>query len=101
MLDQKLARMVLEEALGTGGDFSELFVEDTEQNNVTMMDGKVENATYSRVHGAGVRVLKGTRSAYAYTANTSEEALRLTARGAAAPHKGGKVGRSGEFSCKK
>ena len=99
MLDQKLARMVLEEALGTGGDFSELFVEDTEQNNVTMMDGKVENATYSRVHGAGVRVLKGTRSAYAYTANTSEEALRLTARAAAAALKGVKEGESVEFAC--
>ncbi|MBQ5512101.1 MAG: hypothetical protein IIT83_00315, partial [Bacteroidales bacterium] len=38
---------------------------------MTMIDNKVENANYQRKVGAGVRVLKGTRSAYAYSADTS------------------------------
>ena len=84
MITQSLAQAVLAAALETGGDFSELYLEDTESNNLSMMGGTVENAAYSRRHGAGVRVLKGTRYAYAYTADTSEQALLATARAAAA-----------------
>ncbi|MBO4929059.1 MAG: TldD/PmbA family protein [Clostridia bacterium] len=84
MITQALAQAVLAAALETGGDFSELYLEDTESNNLSMMGGTVENAAYSRLHGAGVRVLKGTRYAYAYSADTSEAALLATARAAAA-----------------
>lgn len=84
MIDQARAERVLQTALEHGADFSELFVEDTVSNSVAMTDGKVESATYTRRHGAGVRVLLGARSAYAYTADTSEEALLATARAAAA-----------------
>ena len=84
MITQALARAVLAAALETGGDFSELYLEDTESNDLSMMGGTVENAAYSRRHGAGVRVLKGTRYAYAYSADTSEAALLATARAAAA-----------------
>ena len=84
MITQALAQAVLTAALETGGDFSELYLEDTESNNLSMMGGTVENAAYSRLHGAGVRVLKGTRYAYAYSADTSEAALLATARAAAA-----------------
>ena len=87
MVDKNTARAVLDEALKTGGDFSELFCEDTETNNISMSDGKVENATYSRLNGAGVRVLKGTRCAYAFTAGMNERALMEAARAAAAAEK--------------
>ena len=84
MIEQALARRVLEAALETGGDFSELFMEDTESRAISMLNGTVEDASYRRKHGAGVRVLLGEQSAYAYTADTSEEALLQTARAAAA-----------------
>ncbi len=84
MIEQALARRVLEAALETGGDFSELFMEDTESRAISMLNGTVEDASYRRKHGAGVRVLLGEQSAYAYTADTSEEALVQTARAAAA-----------------
>lgn len=83
MIKQTIANAVLDEALKTGGDFSELFMQDTETNSVSMVDGSVEDARYQRKVGAGVRVLKGTRSAYAYTADTSESALIATAKAAA------------------
>jgi TldD protein len=76
--------MVLEAALSEGADFSELYVEDTETNNVSMLDGKVENAAYSRSRGAGVRVFSGVMSAYSYTNDISEKALIETAKAAAA-----------------
>ena len=84
MISESIVRRVLDEALKTGGDYSELFMQDSDFNTVRMVDGKVENASYERKVGAGVRVLKGTRCAYAYTADTSEEAILETARAAAA-----------------
>ncbi|MEG1559407.1 MAG: TldD/PmbA family protein [Clostridia bacterium] len=84
MIDKQLAQKVLDEALMTGGDFSELFMEDTEGNSISMTDGNVENANYTRKHGAGVRVLKGNKCAYAYTADTSEDGLMFAAKAASA-----------------
>jgi TldD protein len=74
----------LYEARKSGADYAELFLEDKETNQAEMLDGKVETANYTRICGAGVRVLKGTLSAYAYSADTSEQALLDTARAAAA-----------------
>ena len=98
MVEKQTAQAVLDLALTTGGDFSELFMEDTESNNISMNDGSVETATYSRIKGAGIRVLKGTKCAYAYTSDTREEALMETARAAAAAIDGLKEGEIREFS---
>ena len=84
MIREETARAVLREAQRTGADYAELFLEDTESTRVEMIDGKVESANYARICGAGVRVLRGTNSAYAYSADTSERALMDTARAAAA-----------------
>ena len=88
MIQEAIAQRVLDAALETGGDFSELFMEDTETHSISMLNGTVENATYRRRTGAGVRVLKGEQSAYAYTADPSEAALLVAARGAAAALEG-------------
>ena len=96
MINSNVVDAVLNEALKTGGDFSELYLQDTETNTMTMIDGKVENANYQRKVGAGVRVLKGTRSAYAYSSDTSEAALVACAKAAASALKGTK-----EFEAKK
>ena len=90
LIKSSIVNAVLDEALRTGGDYSELFLQDTESNTMSMIDGKVENANYQRKVGAGVRVLKGTRSAYAYSADTGEDALIACARAAASALKGAK-----------
>ena len=90
MIKSSIVNAVLDEALRTGGDFSELYLQDTESNTLQMIDGKVENANYNRRVGAGVRVLSGTRAAYAYTADTSEAALIAAAKAAASALKGTK-----------
>ena len=84
MINEKLVLRILDAALETGGDFSELFLENTENTRIAMTDGDVETASYVRRRGAGVRVLQGGRSAYAYTADLSEDSLIRTARAAAA-----------------
>lgn len=84
LIGEATARAVLQEAQRSGADYAEIFVEDTESTRIEMIDGKVESANYTRLCGAGVRVLRGTNSAYAYCANTSVSALLGIARAAAA-----------------
>ncbi len=43
-------------ALTTGGDFAEIFWEDTRKTRMNLIDGKIENCGAGREHGAGVRV---------------------------------------------
>lgn len=83
MLSQDTAARVLKEALRSGADFAEIFMEDTGVTTLRMADGRMEDALSGRQHGAGVRVLKGLSSAYAYTNDTSEAGLLETARAAA------------------
>lgn len=84
MISETSAKLVLEAALSSGGDFAELYMEDTVSNSLVMVNGDVDNATSARMTGAGVRVFSGVRSAYAYTADTSRDALIGAAKAAAA-----------------
>ena len=74
MINKSISEAVLEAALRTGGDFSELYMQDTEFNTVKMVDGAVDNASYERKAGAGVRVLKA-RAAHMHTLRTQAKAL--------------------------
>ncbi|MBR3299008.1 MAG: TldD/PmbA family protein [Clostridia bacterium] len=98
MINSSIISAVLYEALKTGGDFSELYLEDTEQNSLSMIDGKLQTANYQRKVGAGVRVLKGTRSAYACCNSLNEESLLSAARAAAAAFKGAREYETTGFS---
>lgn len=83
VIQESVARRVLTKALESGGDFAEIFIEDTEGNNLAMVDNDVEKAGYSRSRGAGIRVLHQTRSVYTYTNDLSEASLLRTATRAA------------------
>ena len=90
MLDQNIAREVLQEAVRTGGDFAEIFVEDRIDNSLVMRSRHIETVNTSRLHGAGVRVFSGVNAVYVHTNDTSREGLLACARQAAAAIKGGK-----------
>lgn len=83
LISQSDAQSVLAAAGRTGADYAELFIEDTDGTSIELVRGVVEKANYARVCGAGVRVLRGTRSAYAYAADSSLPALLETAHAAA------------------
>lgn len=83
MLSKALIEEVLEKALGTGGDFSEIFMEDTIRNNIKMVNGKVDNSVSGRDFGIGIRIFKGLTCVYAYTNDSSRESLMETANKAA------------------
>ena len=83
MLSKILIEEVLEKALSTGGDFSEIFLEDTVRNNIKMVDGKVDSSVSGRDFGIGIRIFKGFNCVYAFTNDASRESLLETAYKAA------------------
>ncbi|MGI6183877.1 MAG: TldD/PmbA family protein [Candidatus Fimadaptatus sp.] len=84
MLSRATAEAVLAEALSTGGDFAEIFMEDTLSGNISMIDGNVDSALNSRDHGAGIRIYHGLNAVYVHTNDTTLEGLMSCARKAAA-----------------
>ncbi|WP_102273018.1 TldD/PmbA family protein [Cytobacillus massiliigabonensis] len=83
MLAKSVIEDVLTAALATGGDFSEVFLEDRYTNNLTLQGGKIENSLSGRDFGIGIRVFKGLQSVYTYTTDGSKEGLLKAARNAA------------------
>ena len=84
MIAKHTAQAALEAALQSGADFAEVFAEDTTGNRIVMTDGSVESANSTRSCGVGVRVMKGDRSVYAYTAGLDGDDILRTAKQAAA-----------------
>ena len=84
MLDIRTAQRVLARAQATGGDFAEIFWEDTLTCAMSYRDGSMERAVSGRNHGAGIRVLLGTDCVYVFTNDTSEAGLLDAAEKAAA-----------------
>ncbi len=89
MIDEDVARRVIEKALSGGGDFAELFVERRRGYNLRLEEEKVEDNTSGNETGAGVRVIQGESVAYAYTNDMGEASLLETAGVAAAASRGG------------
>ena len=99
MISKAAAEHVLAEAMRTGGDFAELFLEDTRRANMTLSDGTIDNAVTGRNHGAGVRVYHGLESVYVHTNDTSESGLVKAARQAASAMGDAAVARDITLTC--
>jgi len=79
-----LMRRILDKGLSRGGDFSEIFLQHKITHWTGMQDNQVDRA-YSQVElGAGIRVLKGEATGFAYCEDLSEMALLQAAETAAA-----------------
>ncbi len=71
MLQRDELNLILHRALSSGGDFSELFWEDRRDTNIRCAERIIMGITSLHIHGAGIHVLKGTRSVYVHTNDTS------------------------------
>jgi TldD protein len=89
MIGKELAAKVLGQALHTGADLAEIYVEDVKSLTIGMEDSKIEQAVRGADRGAGVRVFFGNLVTYAYTDNLDESSLLAAARAAAAAGSGG------------
>lgn len=77
------ADRILDEALSRGGDYAEIFVENTTVHSLELQDQRVSQTQQSLLYGAGIRVLKDACTGYAYSMDLSLPALLNAARFAA------------------
>ncbi len=93
MIESDVLERVLGAAMRTGGEFAEVYATDARTTSASLDDGKVEQVNSGRDRGAGIRVIKGETTGFAYTADLSERGLREAAEaaGAAASQGGGGV----------
>ncbi len=66
---------ILKEALKKGGEFSELYFEDTLSSSVICEEDKIEKVLAGRDAGCGLRVISGLKTFYAHTNDTSPGGL--------------------------
>ncbi len=66
---------VLKKALMNGGEFAEVFIERSSPLLIVCEDDRIEKVISGADYGAGVRVIFGQRTAYAYTNELTTEAL--------------------------
>ncbi len=89
MIDQDVLERVLSGAVRTGADFAEVYAEDKRSTSAGLDDGRVEQVTSGRDRGAGIRVIAGDTTGFAYTSDLSERGLAAAASAAATAARGG------------
>ena len=77
-------RALVAEGLRHGGDWCDLYFEDTVYSDFLLRDSEVNSAGYHIDYGCGIRVLKGEKTGYAYSESNAFDELLKAARSAAA-----------------
>jgi TldD protein len=76
MLSKENMEEILLTALRSGGDFAEIFIEESNSTNISFEDNKIERISSGTDAGAGIRVVSSKETAYLATSDTSFAALR-------------------------
>jgi TldD protein len=75
--DKETLAKVIAKALEKGGDFAEVYIENRVSRQIVMEESKFKSGLYGISQGAGVRVISGNKTGYAYTDEiTSEKMMR-------------------------
>ena len=82
-IDAALAERLLAAALGSGGDYADLYFEYRSGADFVLEDGRVRTVGRGVTLGLGVRVLRGDATGYAYTEELAEDRMLEAARTAA------------------
>ncbi|MBI4701289.1 MAG: TldD/PmbA family protein [Deltaproteobacteria bacterium] len=82
-VDQALLARTIEKGLGRGGDYCEVFLQHRVNHWLGLEDGEVNRAYADVGLGAGIRVLKGDATGFAYTEDLGEAELSRAAQTAA------------------
>lgn len=78
MLDRRVLKEILDTALQHGGDFADVFLENRVSTTISCEQNQIERIKSGTDIGAGVRVVYGDTTAYAYTNKVTKQDL-LTA----------------------
>jgi len=80
LLEQKLIEQILDAALETGADFSEVYIEDHQASVLQSVSGRLEKSNNTKSFGVGIRVAKNFQSVYGYTNSKNPEDLMKLAQ---------------------
>lgn len=75
MLSHTLIEKILLAALSRGGDFSEVYMEQTRSSGISIINQRVDKVSSGMDSGIGIRILSGTRCVYVYTNDLREDTL--------------------------
>ena len=78
-VSEEQLRALVAEGLRAGGDWCDLYFEDTAYHSLLLRDGEVGSGGYHIDYGCGIRVLKGEKTGYAYAESTDYQSLRNAA----------------------
>ena len=74
-LDPDMLNRTLRRALEKGGDFADVYVENRISRRIVMEESKFKSGVFGISQGAGIRVISGDKTGFAYTDEISEEKL--------------------------
>jgi len=80
LFDKSILKEVLDVAMAKGGDFADIFIEEKKTTGIGCEAGKIERIQSGVDIGAGIRVLTGDTTAYAYTNDLTRKGLVEVAR---------------------
>lgn len=75
MLKKEDLQKLLTEALTTGADFAEIYLEDKVSSVIKVISGEVTSVDRNNVYGAGIRLIQGVDEVYGYTNHISYDAI--------------------------
>ncbi|MBN2772750.1 MAG: TldD/PmbA family protein [Prolixibacteraceae bacterium] len=78
-IDKTVLKKVIAKALEKGGDFADVYLENRISRQIVMEESKFKSGLYGISQGAGVRVISGNKTGYAYTDEITEEKLMRAA----------------------
>jgi len=74
-LSPEILKKAIAAALKRGGDFADIYVENRISRTIILEEGKFKSAVFGLIQGAGVRVIDGNKTGYAYTDELSDEKI--------------------------
>jgi len=84
MLSECTIERVLQAALSKGGDFAEVYMEETKSSGLSFINGRVDNASAGIDFGIGLRILENTKCVYVFSNDIGEDNLIRMAKDASA-----------------
>ena len=74
-MNKDMLSKIIFKALEKGRDFADVYLENRITRQIVMEESKFKSGLYGISQGAGVRVISGNKTGYAYTDDISEEKL--------------------------
>ncbi len=78
-VNPQILNRTIQKALEKGGEFADVYVEHRISKRILMEESKFKSAVFGISQGAGVRVISGTQTGYAYTEEITEDNLKRAA----------------------